>query len=105
MGWCASSQLRLSGDCRFRFFFGVPPRCAHCPLLDGERAIRDAMGESPPKGLVLELSVGPRLRALLGDDLVEELNHTMSIPDYLPEEWGELPPGADPEEGDGQERR
>ena len=30
------------GACRFRFFYGVFPRCSDCPLFDGERAIRGA---------------------------------------------------------------
>jgi len=32
------------GACRFRFFYGVFPRCSDCPLFDGERAIRGHVG-------------------------------------------------------------
>jgi hypothetical protein len=30
MAWCASSQLRSFGDCRWRFYYGVLPRCSLC---------------------------------------------------------------------------
>jgi hypothetical protein len=40
MAWCASSQLKSYGACRFRFVYGVFPRCSLCPLFDAERAIR-----------------------------------------------------------------
>ena len=50
MAWCASSQLKSHGACRFRFFYGVLPRCSVCPLFDAERAIRDVLGENPPPG-------------------------------------------------------
>jgi hypothetical protein len=53
MAWCASSQLKSYGACRFRFVYGVFPRCSLCPLFDGERAIRDVLGEHPPPGAVL----------------------------------------------------
>ena len=53
MAWCASSQLKLFGECRFRFSYGVFPRCALCPLLEVERAVRDMLGENPiPPGQV-----------------------------------------------------
>jgi hypothetical protein len=50
MAWCASSQLKLFGECRFRFSYGVLPRCALCPLLEIERAVRDMLGENPLPG-------------------------------------------------------
>jgi hypothetical protein len=96
MGWCASSQLKSFGACRFRFSYGVFPRCSLCPLFDPERAIRDVLGENdPPPATVLEITLGPRLRALLrGElppDLTEESDPDWEIPDFPPEGWGELP--------------
>jgi hypothetical protein len=57
MGWCASSQLRMYGACRFRFSYGVFPRCSLCPLFDAERAIRDVLGENPPQATVFEITL------------------------------------------------
>jgi hypothetical protein len=48
MAWCASSQLGWFGECRFRFFYGVMPRCSLCPLFDVQRAVRDVLGENTP---------------------------------------------------------
>ncbi|MBA3735370.1 MAG: hypothetical protein H0W90_09265 [Actinobacteria bacterium] len=97
MAWCASSQLKSHGACRFRFFYGVFPRCAVCPLFDGERAIRDVLGENPPPGTVFEITLGPNLRALLAGDLPPNLDRAFEVPDYPPKEWGkpaaEEPPG------------
>src|SRR5438477_90977 len=50
MGWCAAFYLDKFGGCRHRFYYGILPRCALCPLFDGERAIRDALGENTPPG-------------------------------------------------------
>jgi len=93
MAWCASSQLQLFQDCRFRFYWGIPARCSLCPLLDPQRAARDALGENTPQGLVLEIRQGPRLRGLMrgesssaGD---EGLDPDWNAPDFPPEEWGE----------------
>jgi hypothetical protein len=97
MAWCASSQLKLFGECRFRFSYGVFPRCALCPLLEVERAVRDMLGENPIPPLVLEIEYGPRLRALLHgelDTLDQEFAEDWQVPDFLPEEWGE-PTGED----------
>jgi hypothetical protein len=93
MAWCASSQLNSFGDCRFRFYLGVFPRCSLCPLFDAERAIRDVLGENGPPGMVLEISFGPRSQALLqgeppstsGEELVSDWN----VPDFPSEQWGE----------------
>jgi hypothetical protein len=88
----------LFGECRFRFSYGVFPRCALCPLLEVERAVRDMLGENPLPPLVLEISFGPRLRALLRgelDTLDEEVAEDWQVPDVLPEEWGE-PSGGEP---------
>jgi hypothetical protein len=96
MGWCASSQLKLFGECRFRFSYGVFPRCALCPLLEVERAVRDMLGENPIPPVVLEIGYGPRLRALLSgelDKLDQELEEEWRVPDFLPEEWGEASGG------------
>ena len=55
MGWCASSQLAWFGECRFRFFYGVAPRCSLCPLFDLERAVRDVLGENTPDMIEIRL--------------------------------------------------
>jgi hypothetical protein len=65
MGWCADSQLRLFGECRFSFYYGVLPRCSLCPLFDAERAIRDVLGENPPPGAMLGIEISQKLQALL----------------------------------------
>jgi hypothetical protein len=97
MAWCASSQLKLFGECRFRFSYGVFPRCALCPLLEIERAVRDMLGENPLPPVVLEISSGPRLRALLQGELgrLDQDFEDWQMPDFLPEAWGE-PPGGEP---------
>jgi hypothetical protein len=100
MAWCASAQLKAFGDCRFRFDWGVFPRCSLCPLFDAERAIRDALGENPPPASVFEITLGPNLRALLRGELPPfdpGSDPGFEVPDFPPEEWGELaaeePPG------------
>ena len=95
MAWCASSQLTSFGACRFRFYYGILPRCSLCPLFDAQRAIRDALGENPPPGMVFEITLGPNLRALLGEELPPNLDPGWQVPDYLPAEWGE-PAGEEP---------
>jgi len=98
MAWCACSQLQSFGDCRFRFYCGIPPRCALCPLFDSERAIRDAWGKNRPAGNLLELSFGPSLRAILRGDLevlARESEQGWQVPDFPPAEWGE-PAGGEP---------
>jgi hypothetical protein len=95
MGWCASAQLGSFGACRFRFFYGVFPRCSLCPLFDAERAIRDVLGENgPPPGPVIEITLGPTLRALLRGEvpaaLVEESEPSCELPDFPPEGWGSV---------------
>ena len=103
MAWCASSQLTSFRACRMRFYYGVFLRCSLCPLFDAERAIRDALGENPPPGLVLEITLGPNLRAL-GEEHSPELEPAVEVPDFLPEEWGGRPPVLEPEEDDEHER-
>jgi hypothetical protein len=95
MAWCASSQLSSFRACRFRFYWGILPRCSFCPLFDAERAIRDVMGENPPPGTVLEITMGPNLQALLGGELRPNLDPGLGVPDFLPEEWGK-PSGEEP---------
>lgn len=87
MAWCASSQLTSFRACRFRFYWGIMPRCSLCPLFDAERAVRDALGENPPPGLVLEINLGPNFRAL-GEELPPNLDPGWQAPDYPPTEWG-----------------
>ncbi len=97
MAWCASSQLTSFGDCRFRFSYGIFPRCSLCPLFDGERAIRDVLGENPPPGTAFEITFGPNLRALLRGELPSSVDPDADcqVPDFPPEEWGE-PAGESP---------
>jgi hypothetical protein len=99
MAWCASSQLKSYGACRFRFFYGVFPRCSLCPLFDAERAIRDVLGENPPPATVFEITLGPRLRALLRGEvppnLTEGSDPGFEVPDFPPEEWAG-PAGEEP---------
>ena len=66
-------------------------------LFDAERAIRDTLGENPPPGNVVEITLGPNLRALLAGELPPHLDEYPEVPDFPPEEWGEPaddePPG------------
>jgi hypothetical protein len=90
MAWCASWQLKSFRDCRFRFYWGIPPRCSLCPLFDGERAIRDVLGENPPPGITIEITYGPKLRALLRGNpeaIAQESEQEWQVPDFPPEEW------------------
>ena len=93
MAWCASSQLKLFGECRFRFNYGVLPRCALCPLLEIERAVRDMLGENPIPPLRFDIEYGPRLQALLRGELDQESPEDRRLPDFPPEEWGGSPGG------------
>jgi hypothetical protein len=95
MAWCASSQLQSCGACRLRFFHGILPRCALCPLFDAERAIRDVLGENTPPEAVLEITFGPNLRALPAGELPSNLDPAFDVPDFPPAEWGE-PAGEEP---------
>ena len=95
MAWCASSQLTSFGDCRFRFYYGILPRCSVCPLFDAERAIREVLGENPPPGMVFEISLGPNLRALLREELAPTLDSEWQVPDFPPRAWEE-PSGNEP---------
>ena len=91
MAWCASSQLKSFRDCRFRFYWGIPPRCSLCPLLDAQRAVRDALGENTPQGIVFEIRLGPRFRALGRTESSpppnQELDPDEIAPDFPPEDW------------------
>jgi hypothetical protein len=93
MAWCASSQLKSFRDCRFRFYWGVPPRCSLCPLLDAQRAVRDALGENTPQGFVFEIRIPPQLRAWGSGESSPETNPELDpdgiAPDFPPEDWGE----------------
>jgi hypothetical protein len=89
MAWCAAFQLKSYKDCRFRFHYGVFPRCSLCPLFDAERAIRDVLGENPPSGMVFELALAPNVRALLSGEFQSSSGPDSEAPDFVPEEWGE----------------
>jgi hypothetical protein len=99
MAWCASFQLTSFRACRFHFGYGILPRCAVCPLFDAERAIRDILGENPPPGNVLEITLGPDLVALLRGEFPPNTveGAEPQVPDFVPAEWaesaGEEPPG------------
>jgi hypothetical protein len=100
MAWCASSQLQSFGGCRFRFYYGIFPRCSFCPLFDAERAIRDALGESPPPDGVWD-RVWPKPSRPAGGRAPpgrrSGIRPGLASPDFPPEEWaepaGEEPPG------------
>jgi hypothetical protein len=94
MARCASFQLNSFRACRFHFGYGVLPRCSVCPLFDAERAIRDIMGENPP-GKLVEISLGPKVCALLAGELPPDLDQDFELPDFPPEGWGE-PAGDEP---------
>jgi hypothetical protein len=85
------ARLGLFGACRFRFCYGVLPRCSVCPLFDAERAIRDVFGENPFPAAVREIALDPTLRRLQRGEL------RWQVPDFPPETWpeptGEQPPG------------
>jgi len=91
MAWCAASQLGNYGMCRFRYVFGIMPRCSLCPLFDVERAIRDLLGENPPPSIDIEINIGPNLRAVLRGELPPgvEPGPPVEVPDFVPEEWTE----------------
>lgn len=93
MAWCADSQLRLFGACRFHFSYGVFPRCSLCPLFDPERAIRDVLGENPRPAAVLGIEISQTIQALLRGEHPSNLDLDLEVPDFLPEEWQE-PPGT-----------
>ncbi len=99
MARCASSQLKSFRDCRFGFYFGIPPRCSLCPLLDVQRAVGDALGENTPAGMVLEVRPGPRLRALGRGELSptnkQGLDLDWNAPDFPPPEWTHPQEGSD----------
>jgi hypothetical protein len=95
MGWCASFQLTAFRTCRFHFGYGVLPRCSVCPLFDAERAIRDILGENPRPGNIVEITIGPKLRALLAGEFPPELDEDFEFPDFVPEEWAK-PTGEEP---------
>lgn len=66
----------------------------YCPLFDAERAIRDGMGENPPPLVALEIQLGPNLRATLRSEPPapeREAAVEADVPDFIPEEWEELP--------------
>ena len=99
MAWCAASQLGWFGECRVRFFYGVLPRCALCPLFDVERAVRDVLGENTPN--TIEVRLPARLEALLTGQqpppiIAPPVDPNWRIPDSPPAEWrqqlGEEPP-------------
>jgi hypothetical protein len=92
MAWCASAQLGWFGECRFRFFYGVMPRCSLCPLFDAERAVRDVLGENTPNTIEIDIRLPPRIEALLMGEppppiIAPPLDPNWKIPDHPPDEW------------------
>lgn len=94
MAWCACEQLGWFGECRVRFFSGVPSRCALCPLFDRERAVRDVLGENTPSMIEIRLPLrteplpartGPRPIS------VPPLDPTWQAPDHPPDHWLQKP--------------
>ena len=99
VAWCASSQLTSFGDCRFRFYYGVFPRCSFCPLFDAKRALHDVLGENTPPGMMIEINLGPDIRALLQRDTPPDLDPGWQAPDYPPHSWAEPAPEQPPADG------
>ncbi len=95
MAWCASCQLQSFGECRWRFDYGILPRCALCPLFDGERAIRELLARDQREAPVLAIIIGPDAWALLQEELPPHLDPRWRAPDFPPAEWGE-PEGEQP---------
>lgn len=91
MAWCAASQLKNWGICRFRYVHGIMPRCSLCPLFDVERAIRDILGENPPPSIDIEINLGPNLRAVLRGEIPSGRDPELPavVPDFVPAEWTE----------------
>jgi hypothetical protein len=89
MAWCASSQLAWFGECRFRFYHGVYPRCSLCPLFDVERAVRDVLGENTPNRI--EIRLPPRIEARRAGEpppiIAPPVDPHWQIPDHPPGEW------------------
>ena len=57
-------------------------------MFDVRQAIRDALGENTPQGMVFEITLGPNLRALGEDHPPSSLDPSLPVPDFLPEERG-----------------
>jgi hypothetical protein len=104
MGWCADSQLRLFGECRFHFYYGVFPRCSLCPLFDAERAIRDVLGENLHPGAMFNIEISRAIQARLRGEPPSGFDPDVDVPDFLPEEWGGAPPPRPDAEEDDDER-
>jgi hypothetical protein len=92
MAWCAASQLGNYGMCRFRYVFGIMPRCSLCPLFDVERAIRDLLGENPPPSIDIEIRLGPNLVAALRREIPPGVKPEppVEVPDFVPDKWMEV---------------
>jgi len=63
--------------------------------LSSVRPERAILGENPPAGNVVEITLGPNLLALLGGELPLNLDPGFEVPDFPPEEWGQ-PAGGEP---------
>jgi hypothetical protein len=97
MAWCASFQLSRYGACRERFAYGVLPRCALCPLFDGERAIRAGIREQPAAGERLQAAFRPDESELIPEPdftIVTDLDFLFNT-DLLTQLGGELPDWMD----------
>jgi hypothetical protein len=87
--FCAAENVR---GLSFPLRLGCLAALFSLSAFDGERAIRDLLGENGPPGMVFEIRFGPRVQALLrgespsGDE--QGLDRDWQVPDFAPEEWG-----------------
>jgi hypothetical protein len=103
MAWCASFQLETFAACRNRFYWGIQPKCSLCPLFDAERALRDALGENPPPGLVFEIRVRSDVHRFEEERRRSILQASLPVPDFPPSDWagGSFPSRAFDEGAEG----
>jgi hypothetical protein len=98
MAWCASPQLKLFGECRFRFSYGVFPaarsvRCSRSRGRSGTSWAKTRFRRSSWKSVTAR-GFAPSCGVL--DKLDQEFTEDWQVPDFPPEEWeqpGEEPPG------------
>ncbi len=70
------------------------PALLPLPIVRRRASDPGASGENLPSGMVLEIAFGPNLQTLLGGGLPPNLDPgsdpRFDIPDFPPEEWGDL---------------